>query len=329
MKQSFPGERVKQLLPLLVAFALVLPAAAAQPVLEYYGIEDNVEDNLQVRHVITLRFAEPVPQLDYQVNFPVANLTVRATFDQADCAQQGSAISCNLGGITQERNQLILSYDTAGSIREQAGKLVYAPSYSFLPTNKSFVIIRLPPTATLSEDVANRSFSPSSGGILSDGKRIMVFWEMRDLPQGAQQFSVSFSLPPKLPDTPLLVTLALLVVIVMVGVVVYGRRRRQEHEDAVSSVLNPDETALVEILKRGEGRALQKTLVKESGFSKAKVSRLVKDLRERGVVEVEPVSGRENRILLTLGKEKPKEQPTPPANSAPAGSPPAPPSPAP
>ena len=48
--------------------------------------------------------------------------------------------------------------------------------------------------------------------------------------------------------------------------------------------------------------------MRESGFSKAKVSRLVSNLRERGVVGVEPISGRENRVLLKTGKKEPDEK---------------------
>ena len=40
--------------------------------------------------------------------------------------------------------------------------------------------------------------------------------------------------------------------------------------------------------------------MRETDFSKAKVSRLVKNLKERGVVDIEPVSGRENRIILKI-----------------------------
>ena len=48
---------------------------------------------------------------------------------------------------------------------------------------------------------------------------------------------------------------------------------------------------------------MQKVLVRETDFSKAKVSRLVKSLSERGVLEVEPM-GRTNKIKLKIEKEE-------------------------
>jgi DNA-binding Lrp family transcriptional regulator len=83
----------------------------------------------------------------------------------------------------------------------------------------------------------------------------------------------------------------------------------------MTSVLNKDEKRIVDILSRHGGKSGQKVLVRESDFSKAKVSRLVKNLKERGVVDIEPISGRENRIILKFDKkpdaEKPQEKESP------------------
>jgi uncharacterized membrane protein len=119
------------------------------------------------------------------------------------------------------------------------------------------------------------------------------------------QFSVSYRPPADIPSF-IIISLTVLVIIVMVGVVAYARKRHHPVE-VIASVLNRDEKTIVDILKQKEGNALQKVLVRESGFSKAKVSRIVKDMRERGMVEIEPVSGRENRIVLSVGKEKKEE----------------------
>jgi len=65
-------------------------------------------------------------------------------------------------------------------------------------------------------------------------------------------------------------------------------------------LLNKDEKRMVDIIARQGGDARQRVLVKESDFSKAKVSRLVKNLKERGVVDTEPISGRENKVILKI-----------------------------
>ncbi len=69
-------------------------------------------------------------------------------------------------------------------------------------------------------------------------------------------------------------------------------------------MLNADEKRVMSILAARGGKVLQKHVVRESGFSKAKVSRLLKAMGWRGIVKLEPVSGRENWVLLVRGKEK-------------------------
>jgi len=86
---------------------------------------------------------------------------------------------------------------------------------------------------------------------------------------------------------------------------IYTRRAsRFNKTKVIASVLNADEKRVVKILAASDGNALQKHVVKESGFSKAKVSRLLKSMGWRGIIKLEPVSGRENRVLLVTGKEK-------------------------
>ena len=95
--------------------------------------------------------------------------------------------------------------------------------------------------------------------------------------------------------------LTAVVIVVMVGIAVYMRRPKDaKPADVIESVLNKDENAIVSILKRHDGKAGQKVIVRESDFSKAKVSRLVSNLKERGVVDTEPISGRENKVILKI-----------------------------
>ncbi|MBU1135730.1 MAG: hypothetical protein KKG13_04430 [Nanoarchaeota archaeon] len=77
---------------------------------------------------------------------------------------------------------------------------------------------------------------------------------------------------------------------------------KQHDEDrmrVVTSVLREDERKIVDILEKHEGKVIQKTLVRETDFSKAKVSRLVKNLKERGIVDAEPI-GRTTKVTLKI-----------------------------
>lgn len=291
---------------LLAAVFLIFIAAPVKGDLEYYGIDVTINEEF-VTDEIVLKFKKPINHLEYQVNFDIFNLNTRTDFESADCEiKNGNVISCDFVGMTEEKNKVVLTFDTKDVIKKSDGKFHFSANYGFLPTDRTFVIIRLPQSAVLSEDVANNSFFPKDGGILSDGKRIMVFWEREGVGEENLQFSVSYVYPSDIPSY-LIISLTIIVIVVMVGVVVYARRK-QHPVEVISSVLNKDEKVIVDIITRNEGKALQKTLVKESEFSKAKVSRLVKDMRDRGIIRIEAVSGRENRILLDVGKKPEPEK---------------------
>ncbi len=68
-------------------------------------------------------------------------------------------------------------------------------------------------------------------------------------------------------------------------------------EDDVLKYLKEDEKIIARILKQRDGSCEQATLRLVSGFSKAKLSRLLTDMAERGVVKKEQ-KGRKNLIFI-------------------------------
>jgi len=68
--------------------------------------------------------------------------------------------------------------------------------------------------------------------------------------------------------------------------------------ELILSVLNEAERIVIDIVrKQGKDKVDQRKIVAQSGFSKAKVSRIIQSLESRGVVSVEKM-GRKNRITL-------------------------------
>ena len=291
---------------LVAAILLIVSAQAVNADLEYYGIEDTINEGLTVTNSIVLKFKEPVNHLDYKVNFPIQNLKAYSTFESADCkVKEDNLIACDFRGMSGLNRQLTMIFDTTGGVTEQNGKFVFSASYGFEPTESAFILIRLPQHSVLSEDVANASFSPPDGKIISDGKKIGVYWELEGVNESSKTFSVSYSPGFEIP-TYMIISLTIIVIVVMTGLITYALRKRPQSQIMIESVLNKDEKTVVDIMKRREGTALQKHIVKESGFSKAKVSRIVKDMKARGIVDIQPVSGRENKIVLTMGKTEKK-----------------------
>lgn len=304
--------RMKQsLIALSFVFSVMaLSPNAAAVGLEYYGVEVTIKDDLSVNNLVVLDFDAPINRLDYTLDFRVENLQYNADFDFADCSvsdnRDGSTISCTFIGMTQENNKLTLDFDTSNVINKIEDDYRFTVNYGIpLSIERTFILIRLPQNNILAGE-EGKSFFPASGGTLTDGKRIMIFWEDEALETGKDlQFSLLFTRPPAVESTTLIYLIAAIAIVAISLTIFYSRRGRGSSVAIVKSVLNKDEKRIIDLLNERGGKAGQKLLVRESDFSKAKVSRIVKNLRERGVVETEPISGRENRVLLSLGIEKP------------------------
>jgi uncharacterized membrane protein len=281
--------------------------------LEYYGIESSINDDMSIRTVMAVKFSEPVNSSEFMLEYRAYNLTSTSTFDSARCTladEDGrSRISCDLSGITESRNLLTLTFYTKDGISSFQGKYNFSANYGISsPINESFILIKIPRSSVLSEEVANQSYIPRDGKILSDGKNIMVYWQRENLTAtDDMRFSVSYAIPSVGAgfSNLFVVSIAGIVIFSMIAVAIYVRRGDDigKAADVVASVLNSDEKKVVDILSRHGGKSGQKIIVRESDFSKAKVSRLVKNLKERGVVDIEPISGRENRIILKFDKK--------------------------
>jgi uncharacterized membrane protein len=170
-------------------------------------------------------------------------------------------------------------------------------------TERLFTIVYLPQTATLISDMPNESFSPKDGKTLTDGKHIIVYWEKENI---LKNDNINFTITYNLPSTPrdpvqdiAVITLTIVIVMIMIGIGIYMRRPKDDRVKLIMPVLKQDEKTIIDILTKYNGETFQRTLVRESDFSKARVSRLVASLKERGVLDIEPL-GRTNKIKLKM-----------------------------
>jgi len=314
----------------VLLIALFLPSANALS-LNYYGIEDVIEEDMSIYNTIVLKFDTPINHLDYFLGYKISNLTAKSNFLSADCkpieTATGTTISCDLIGMTNENNQLTLSFQMRDVVKKLDNENRFTVNYGVnIPVERMFVLIKLPQNNILSRE-GNLSFFPQDGKIASDGKRIIVFWEKENIGLGNDtQFTIFYS-TPWLRDVTTnfaIAIVAIIVVLIMVVMLIYIRKpkykgikeegekieqppqKEEEKPPPVISVsaLNKDEEIIANIIKNSSGGAYQKMLVRNSGFSKAKVSRILKSLKERGVVEIEPVSGRENKVKLKIPEKE-------------------------
>lgn len=299
---------MKQFILAYILFSLVLVGSAQALSLTYYGIEGAINTDLSVENTITLEFGEPIAHLDYQLGFFLENLSAKSSLEQVNCDftdnVAGSVISCDFIGMTEDNNQLQLIFTTKDSVKRLGDKNRFSVNYGIsLPVEEMFVKVKLPENSVLAEQIVNQSFFPHDGKtLLGDGNRLMIYWERNNITAGDNlQYSIMYASESSALPNAVIYGIAAVIIIFMIAVAVYVKKESSKKErEVVKSVLNTDENTIVNLLMSKGGSSVQKALVRETDFSKAKVSRIIKNLKQRGVVDIEPVSGRENRIILKI-----------------------------
>ncbi|RLG70349.1 MAG: hypothetical protein DRO11_06425, partial [Methanobacteriota archaeon] len=106
-----------------------------------------------------------------------------------------------------------------------------------------------------------------------------------------------------IPLSPLaIVILTLLALGIVLGAIIHVRRDKihmdTNRRKTLFKILKKDEKALIQKIMESDGAVEQSILYETTGFSKPKVSRLLSDLEERGLIRKEKY-GRTNLVTLT------------------------------
>jgi len=153
---------------------------------------------------------------------------------------------------------------------------------------RSVFLVKLPEGALLPEN--QTKFFPLYGTIATDGRRIFVIWERKNLQEGEiQGVKIFYEFPPKKQSFALFSIALFLFLLSAIGFALWFIlwRKKKRVRDIILPVLKEDEKKIMEIILRYPKGVNQKIIVKESNYSKGKVSKVLKSLAERGLVRLE------------------------------------------
>ena len=173
-----------------------------------------------------------------------------------------------------------------------------------LLNNLTFTAI-LPPFAMLSQESLGPLF-PSTNLNFTNGQSLAFIWEIQSLQPGQEKvFIVLYQIPNAQIDSPTFsvlngILLALLgvaigVVLAIGGPKLLARAKRMGEVQFVG--VTSEEEEVIEIIRRKGGSCSQKELYTGLNLSQAKVSIMLNNLEERGVVR-RFREGRENMVYL-------------------------------
>jgi uncharacterized membrane protein len=205
-----------------------------------------------------------------------------------------------------EMERITMSFAVEGIVVRYEDKSILTLSYIPETGIAGFkFVVRLPPRSTLASEVKKTGESISSvypvpSRIHSDGKRIIVEWFEEGLLAHEEfriflMYTTTEDERERLPAATAGIAVGLILGL-SIAYYYFGRRPAKEREVA-RLVLGEDEKKIYDLLISHDGKILQDDIAKNTDFSRAKISKLVRRLEEKGIIKKEPYR-KTNRLLL-------------------------------
>ena len=290
----------------LLAFLLLSSTAFAQ--LQYYGADASLDESGRARVKLTITFLQPETEFEFSLIGRIEKFSASSAGIPTDCSLVSGGISyikCKLN-LTQERRTIELNFETNDFVRRIEDKYYFDADLSLGKNiNSLFVSVKLPEGFGLvREEVKGRLSFAENATILSDGRHHIVTWKLVDVASSqALRFQILFERVQGFQTSSLLFYLTIFIIAaIFVSTFLYLKFLRKP-EKIILSVLDEFERKVMDAINEAGGVVSQKKVVQATNLSKAKVSRVVKSLAERGLIEIEKL-GRTNRLKIVKKKFK-------------------------
>ncbi len=299
---------MKRLYFFIFAIIFLLPAIANA---SYIDIQETTIDlqNSGDAHVISVVSYNELTsiELPYTVFGRAANFVARDSGGALNCSitpqPYGNIHSCKPNSKQANNYTVSFEFDIYNLVVPTANAYIfsYVDGVS-TPTKRLELMLTLPEGTGLVQDPVFKPYPEAAVG--STGRRMILDWTLNSPELGkTYTFSATYEQVGQVINyygnysRYIAIFFALAFALVLWRYWVY----RKTNIGAVLSVLKEDEKKVFDIILASKGKCKQNTIVQETNFSKAKVSRILDDLQTRGLVEKIRV-GRTNRIVVSRGK---------------------------
>lgn len=293
-----------------IAVLLVLLPVHAK--LESWNVEVTIDADKSTEWVTSFRYNESVDRSDFFVLAKITGIEVKADDSFIDCLTTAKDIGTSIVCEKIEARNITYRFRALGLVSDLQGLNRFEYRFSVLQLVDNFTVtVKLPPGAGLVErsrleDTGFRPFEPAWGRPDSDGRTIFVTWKQSSPLLGSDlDIKVIYENVLENQLLPLFIIGAL--TLAFFSVLLFMRRRPMQD---ILPILTDSERKIMEILLREKKPVDQRTIVKETDFSKPKVSRIISDLEIRGLV-TRSRKGRTNVIAIAEKvrvPEKPQKQ---------------------
>lgn len=294
--------QIVSVLALIVSISLF--SSKAYALVQFYGADTDLSSDGNAKIKLVITFRQPTNEFQLPIFGAIKNFAASSNSGPVNCnvsTGAASIIVCKMN-LTQDKRTLELSFETIDFVKSVDTKNLFSIDLSInQPIEESIISVRLPEGYALTNTSLISSVSPPAAAIVSDGRRIIVNWNMANL-TADQSFKFQTLYEPIKSEFPVgFVTAGTLSFLALAGTGFFFYRRIKKPKEVILSVLDDFEKRVIEVITTAGGEVNQRKVVQETNLSKAKVSRVVKRLQERGLIEVTRL-GRTNKLKLIQKK---------------------------
>ncbi len=279
---------------------LLIPTASAQ-VMRQLNISVDVNDDVSGDVEISFRFTGEIKEIAFPFEGEIEN--IKTQYGECFVTQRvEKELHCKppspfmIGEVT-----IITSFEAKGLTERHGNITLFSFDIPLLwDTDRISMKVKLPNGVFIAEeDQVTLPISPSGEKKGIEGRRITTSWVFRNKESGDLiPIRIYYEGLPITPIENLIYRWLSVFILVFIVVIFFVYRSMSKKSELILSVLNEAERIVINIIKKqGKDKVDQRKIVAQSGFSKAKVSRIIQSLEGRGVVSVEK-TGRKNRISL-------------------------------
>lgn len=292
-------------------FLLLLPTVvSATSDIQFYKIDVRIDEEDKSDVQLLMTFKRPEKYFSFNVIGRIENFEATSNAGPVDCnvdVSGTSSISCEMN-LTSTQKELQINFTTSDFVKPLDEKFYFSGDLSpHISVADVSATLKLPQGFLLvGEDISSSVLSyPQNASAHIVGDSILVIWKLYSV---SAYESIKFEVLYEQVTTPPWFQLRMrhFVLFGATFAVVIGFifvRYLRKSESLVLSVLDEYERKVMDIITK-EGEVKQRQVVRLTNLSKAKVSRVVKSLAGRGLIEVERI-GRTNRLKVVKKKFKP------------------------
>lgn len=287
---------------LLIQFILISIAVKAESVYQY-GVTAEIYNNNSIHYELNIVFINHSSEV---FSIPLSSPFNIKIESSAICKEQRGILETNVicSFDASDKTVISIQYDS-NTVNKRDSYFLFSDSFKLtMDTRTITVLIKLPEATGLREPI-KEAYSPSDALIGSDGRRSVINWVKNDL-KSNDRFDVSIAFE-KIGEKESSFPFEIVLVIVLISFfslgVFYQFYWKGKNVKIILPILKKDEKKIFDsIMKNGSG-VNQKMIIRDSGYSKAKVSKVLTSLRERGLVKLERI-GRSNKVYIEKNFQK-------------------------